>query len=82
MRHDNAAQRTGQITRGKNAKGLHLSQPFWNVGREKQLPDYRSEKDKDNEIVEFERATQRCQRQRGVILTIKTGVGLLSHHDA
>jgi hypothetical protein len=44
--HHNAAQRTCKIPGRKNAKGLHLAQPFRNICREEQLPTTAAKKTK------------------------------------
>jgi hypothetical protein len=56
--HDDAAQRTRQIARSKNAEGLHLTQPFRDIRREEQLADDGGEEDKDDEIIKLQRAAK------------------------
>ncbi|CZZ84643.1 Uncharacterised protein [Enterobacter asburiae] len=54
--HDNAAQRTRQISGGKNAEGLHLTQPFRDIRREEEFSHHGGEENKDDEVVKFQRA--------------------------
>ncbi|CRH32505.1 hypothetical protein BN1183_AH_00790 [Pantoea ananatis] len=66
--HDDAAQRTRQVARCKNGERLELAEPFRNIAGEENLADHGSEKDENNEVVKFQRATQRRECQRFVIL--------------
>ncbi len=68
MRHDQAAERPRQIASGENRKSLQLAQPVRNIRREEELADNRGEKDENDKVVELQRAAERGQRQRFVIL--------------
>ena len=54
--HNDAAQRTCQIPGGKNAEGLHLTQPFRDIRREEEFPHHGGEEDEDDKIVKLQRA--------------------------
>ena len=54
--HDNAAQRTRQISGGKNAEGLHLTQPFRDIRREEEFSHHGGKENKDDEVVKLQRA--------------------------
>ena len=69
--HDNAAQWTRQVARGKDAEGLHLAQPFRDIRREEQFANDGGEEDKDNEIIKLQRAAKGGQRQGFIILSIQ-----------
>ncbi len=72
--HHDAAQRTRQIPGGKNAKGLHLTQPFRDISREEQRPDDSREKDENNEVIKLQRAAESGKREGFIILTIERPV--------
>jgi hypothetical protein len=59
MRHYDAAQRSSKITGSKNSERLELPNPVWNPRREKQVTDRVRKKNEDDEVVEFEDASQR-----------------------
>ena len=82
MRHDDAAQRTREITGGEDAEGLHHAQPLGHVGREEQFADYGGEEYEDDEIVEFQRAPQGGQRQGLVVIAGQRSCGLLGLREA
>jgi len=63
VRHYDAAQRPCQIASSKDAEGLELAQPVGNIRREEEIADDDGEEDKDDEVIELQRATQRRQRQ-------------------
>jgi hypothetical protein len=69
MGHDQAAQRTRQIAGGKNPKGLGLTDPIRLTGGEEHLSDRRSEKYKDDEVVEFECPANRRKPERAQVST-------------
>ncbi|CAH0275076.1 hypothetical protein SRABI106_03141 [Rahnella aquatilis] len=71
MRHDDTAQRARQITGSENTKSLNLTQPVGHIGREEEIANYRSEKDENDEIVEFEGATQCRQGKRFEVLPVQ-----------
>jgi chorismate mutase len=59
MRHYDAAQRSSKITGRKNSERLELPNPVRNPRREKQVTDRVREENEDDEVVEFEDASQR-----------------------
>ncbi len=63
MRHDDAAERPRDIARREDAVALKELEPFGRVGREEQLADDGGEEHEDDEVVEFQRAAQRGERQ-------------------
>lgn len=69
--HDDAAEWTRKITRRKNAEGLNLAQPFRDIRREEEFSHNGSKKDKNDEIVELQRAAKGSERERFVVLTIQ-----------
>ena len=72
--HD-AAQGTGQITRGEDAKGLQLAKPIGHVRRKEQPTQHGGEENKDHEVVELERAAERRERERLVVVGTQRAVG-------
>jgi hypothetical protein len=58
MRHNNATQRSRKIASGENSERLELPNPVWNPKRKKQVTDRVRKEDEDNEVVEFEDASQ------------------------
>ena len=56
--------RTCQIPGGKDAKGLNLAHPIREAGGKEQFADHAYKKYKNDEVVELQGATQRCERKR------------------
>ena len=71
MGHDDATQRTSQITGSKDAEGLQLAQPLWHVGRKEELANHHGKEDVDDEIIKLEGTAQSGQGQGTQILTVK-----------
>ena len=74
MGHDDAPQRTRQVTGGENAKSLHLAQPFGNIRREEELADDGGEENENDKVIKLQRAAQGGQRQRFIILAVERSV--------
>jgi hypothetical protein len=58
MRHHDATQRSSKIASRENSECLELPNPVRNPRRKKQVTDRVREENEDNEIVEFEDASQ------------------------
>lgn len=71
-----APQRAVQVACGKDTEGLQLAQPLRDVWREKELANHRGEKNENDEIVKLQRAAQRRQGERFVILTVQLALFL------
>ncbi|PAV93101.1 hypothetical protein WR25_09241 [Diploscapter pachys] len=69
MGHQDATQRPGQVTGDEYPEALQQTQPFRHLGREKQLAEDQSKEHENDEIVDFQSATQRGQPQGPVVAT-------------
>jgi hypothetical protein len=56
--HDYPSHRPRKISDGKKSERLKLPEPVWNSSREKELSDLVRKKHEDDEVVEFQCATQ------------------------
>ncbi len=71
MRHQNAAQWTGQITGHEDAEALQQAQPFRHLWREEQLTQGQREENENDEIVDFQRATKGRQTEGLVVAAVE-----------
>ncbi len=71
MRQHDAAQRTDQITGGKDAESLDHHQPVRHFRREEQVADDGGEKYENDEVVKFQRAAEGRKAKSFVILTVE-----------
>ena len=69
MRDHDPAERARQVAGREDPERLQQPQPVRHVGRKEQPADHRGEEDVDDEVVELERAAERGQRQRAVVVT-------------
>lgn len=71
MRQHDAAHRTHQITRRKNAERLDQHQPVRHIGRKEKVPDDTRKEHEDDEIVKLQRTAKSRKAERAEILPVK-----------
>src|SRR5690606_33646854 len=71
MRQHDAAHRTHQIARRKDAESLDGDQPVRHVGREEQMADDARKEHEDDEIIKLQRAAKGRQAERAEILPVE-----------
>ena len=52
-----------QVTSSKDSKSLSLANPIRPARGKEQLTDYGGEEDEDDEVIEFQCASDRCERE-------------------
>ncbi|MCY1420265.1 hypothetical protein D9M71_358800 [compost metagenome] len=73
VRHQDAAQRPRQIAGDEDSEALQQAQPFGHLGREEQLAEGQREEHENDEVVDFQRATQRRQAQGPMVAAAEPG---------
>jgi len=73
VRHQDAAQRPRQVTGDEDAEALQQAQPLGHFGREEQLAEGQRKEHENDEVVDFQRATQCRQAQGPVIAAAEPG---------
>ena len=76
VRHNDATQRSRQVTGSKNTEGLHQSQPLRHIRREKQLADHSGKKHENDEVVKLQRSAQGRKRQGLIVAAGQRARGL------
>ncbi len=72
VRHQDAAQRARQVAGDKDAEALQQAQPLGHFGWEKQLAEGQRKEHENNEVVDFQGATEGGQAQGFVVGAGKT----------
>jgi len=67
VRHQDTTERPREITGGEYSEGLELPQPIRDFRWEKKLTNRVREENEDDEIVELEETSQRCQTERLIV---------------